>query len=91
MQRGTHGAGSFRNVYGRSNREIASQLYIAQKTVEKHLASAFQKLGISSRTQLVYPPVTSRRNSAIRVGAPRYELRAVPTLQAFAEAIAAIP
>jgi DNA-binding CsgD family transcriptional regulator len=38
---------------GRSNREIASQLYIAQKTVEKHLASAFQKLGISSRTQLV--------------------------------------
>jgi DNA-binding CsgD family transcriptional regulator len=38
---------------GRSNREIANQLYIAQKTVEKHLASAFQKLGISSRTQLV--------------------------------------
>ena len=37
---------------GRSNREIASQLYIAQKTVEKHLASAFQKLGISSRTEL---------------------------------------
>jgi DNA-binding CsgD family transcriptional regulator len=38
---------------GRSNREIASQLYIAQKTVEKHLASAFHKLGISSRSQLV--------------------------------------
>ena len=37
---------------GRSNREIARQLYIAQKTVEKHLASAFQKLGISSRTEL---------------------------------------
>jgi DNA-binding CsgD family transcriptional regulator len=38
---------------GRSNREIAGQLYIAQKTVEKHLASAFHKLGISSRSQLV--------------------------------------
>jgi DNA-binding CsgD family transcriptional regulator len=38
---------------GRTNREIASQLYIAQKTVEKHLASAFQKLGISSRSQLI--------------------------------------
>jgi DNA-binding CsgD family transcriptional regulator len=37
---------------GRSNREIASQLYIAQKTVEKHLASAFQKMGISSRAKL---------------------------------------
>ena len=37
---------------GRSNREIASQLCIAQKTVEKHLASAFHKLGITSRTKL---------------------------------------
>jgi DNA-binding CsgD family transcriptional regulator/tetratricopeptide (TPR) repeat protein len=37
---------------GRSNREIAGQLSIAQKTVEKHLASAYQKLGISSRAQL---------------------------------------
>jgi DNA-binding NarL/FixJ family response regulator len=37
---------------GRSNREIAGQLSIAQKTVEKHLASAYQKLGISSRSQL---------------------------------------
>jgi DNA-binding NarL/FixJ family response regulator len=38
---------------GRTNREIATQLYINQKTVEKHLASAYQKLGISSRAELI--------------------------------------
>jgi DNA-binding CsgD family transcriptional regulator/tetratricopeptide (TPR) repeat protein len=37
---------------GESNLEIAQRLSITHKTVEKHLASAYQKLGISSRTQL---------------------------------------
>ena len=37
---------------GRSNLEIAHQLSITHKTVEKHLGSAYQKLHISSRTQL---------------------------------------
>jgi len=37
---------------GRSNLEIAQQLSITHKTVEKHLASTYQKLGISSRAQL---------------------------------------
>ena len=39
-------------VRGESNLEIARALSISHKTVEKHLASAFQKLGISSRRQL---------------------------------------
>ena len=39
-------------VAGRSNLEIAQTLSVTHKTVEKHLASAYRKLGISSRVQL---------------------------------------
>lgn len=37
---------------GRSNVEIARGLSISHKTVEKHLGSVYQKLGLTSRTQL---------------------------------------
>jgi DNA-binding CsgD family transcriptional regulator len=37
---------------GRSNRQIALQLFITQATVETHLRHAFHKLGISSRADL---------------------------------------
>ena len=37
---------------GETNLEIARGLCISHKTVEKHLYSAFQKLGISSRRAL---------------------------------------
>jgi DNA-binding NarL/FixJ family response regulator len=37
---------------GRSNREIAHELYVTLKTVEGHLARAYTKLGISGRPQL---------------------------------------
>jgi len=37
---------------GRSNLEIARELSITHKTVEKHLASVYRKLGISSRGEL---------------------------------------
>jgi DNA-binding CsgD family transcriptional regulator len=39
-------------AHGHSNLEIARELSISHKTVEKHLASVFAKLGISSRRQL---------------------------------------
>lgn len=37
---------------GRSNVEIAQALFVTRKTVEKHLGSAYLKLGINSRDQL---------------------------------------
>ena len=38
---------------GRTNREIAHELYVTLKTVEGHLARAYTKLGIERRTQLL--------------------------------------
>jgi DNA-binding CsgD family transcriptional regulator len=37
---------------GRTNREIAQQLYVTLKTVEGHLAQTYTKLGITGRAQL---------------------------------------
>jgi DNA-binding CsgD family transcriptional regulator len=37
---------------GHSNRAIAERLYVTQRTVETHLTHAFQKLDITSRTEL---------------------------------------
>ena len=39
-------------VDGLSNKQIARQLFIAEHTVEVHLARAYSKLGVHSRTQL---------------------------------------
>jgi DNA-binding CsgD family transcriptional regulator len=38
---------------GRTNKEIATQLYLSVNTVETHLAHIFRKLGISRRWQLI--------------------------------------
>jgi DNA-binding CsgD family transcriptional regulator len=37
---------------GHTNREIAQTLFVTEKTVERHLSSAYQKLGVRSRFQL---------------------------------------
>ena len=37
---------------GLTNREIASRLFISNRTVETHLTHMLNKLGVSSRTQL---------------------------------------
>jgi DNA-binding NarL/FixJ family response regulator len=38
---------------GKSNREVAAELYLSTKTVEYHLANVFAKLAIHSRHELV--------------------------------------
>lgn len=37
---------------GRTNREIAAQLFVSVRTVETHLGSAYRKMGVRTRTQL---------------------------------------
>jgi len=37
---------------GRTNREIAHELYVTLKTVEGHLSRAYTKLGIRGRAEL---------------------------------------
>lgn len=39
---------------GRTNKEIASQLFISEQTVKSHINSIFKKLNVSRRTQLVH-------------------------------------
>lgn len=46
----------------RTNRAVAQALFVSEKTIETHLAHAYRKLGISSRSQL-----------AAVLGAHRYE------------------
>lgn len=40
-------------LQGMSNRQIASTLGLAQKTVEEHLTSIYTKLGVHSRAQAI--------------------------------------
>jgi DNA-binding CsgD family transcriptional regulator len=41
-----------RAAEGRTNREIAQELFVTVKTVETHLGNAYRKLGIGSRAEL---------------------------------------
>jgi DNA-binding CsgD family transcriptional regulator len=45
---------------GRSNREIAGELYVTLKAIEGHLARAYAKLGIEGRGQLAGAPGPSK-------------------------------
>ena len=64
---------------GRSNREIAHELYVTLKTVEGHLSRAYRKLGIEGRAQLSRlleerqgcPPSSERQIASTTLGFAR--------------------
>ncbi|MDA0185765.1 helix-turn-helix transcriptional regulator, partial [Solirubrobacter phytolaccae] len=45
---------------GRSNRDVAAELLVSVKTVERHLTSVYRKLGVGSRTELTAIEITPR-------------------------------
>jgi DNA-binding CsgD family transcriptional regulator len=53
---------------GRSNREIASELFMGVSTVESHLSRVYRKLGIRSRAELGARLATPRDDAANEVG-----------------------
>jgi len=38
---------------GLANKQIALELQVCEKTVEKHLTSIYRKIGVTSRTQAI--------------------------------------
>ncbi len=48
---------------GRTNRDVAAQLFLSPRTIDFHLRNVFRKLGISSRTELV---VYTKKNTMAR-------------------------
>ena len=54
-------------VERKTNPEIASELFLSQKTVETHLRNIFRKIGVSSRVELAR--VVERAENAPRVSA----------------------
>jgi DNA-binding NarL/FixJ family response regulator len=55
---------------GMSNKAIANQLRISPRTVEGHLNHVFEKLGTSSRTELVHYALADSLFSRERIGEP---------------------
>jgi len=43
---------ALRVAEGRTNPEVAAELFVSRKTVEHHLSQVYRKLGVRSRTEL---------------------------------------
>jgi DNA-binding NarL/FixJ family response regulator len=55
---------------GRTNRQIAAELYLSEKTVETHLSRVFAKLGVGSRAEVAAAVGRARSGTSPMVGPP---------------------
>jgi two-component system, NarL family, response regulator LiaR len=58
---------------GKSNKQIASELYVEEKTVKAHVSGVLRKLGVRSRTQAALSAVKSNLVSIEDLGAEEEE------------------
>lgn len=65
-------------VIGLTNQEIGAQMFLAESTVKSHLSSAYNKLGVRSRSEAVTVILggPDSLGSGIAAVAPKVELRA---------------
>ena len=58
---------------GRSNRQIAAELYVSVRTVEAHLSHIYRKLGVRSRAELTRRLITAERSAKAAGQAPKVQ------------------
>jgi DNA-binding NarL/FixJ family response regulator len=65
-------------VMGLTNQEISAQMFLAESTVKSHLSSAYNKLGVRSRSEAVAVILDGPDSlgTGIAIAAPKVELRA---------------
>ena len=57
---------------GRTNAQIAAELYISPRTASVHVSSILRKLGVSSRVQAA---AIAERAGLLRAGSPKHPRR----------------
>lgn len=58
-------------VQGRTNKDIAQTMFLSVRTVEAHLRSVYEKLGVRSRTEAVLWAIEHRRGEGHDQSVPR--------------------
>lgn len=79
---------------GLTNREVANQLCVAEKTVKFHLTNIYKKLNISRRSQIIWTLplsdfVEARRNSSAVSSSAKENVMSVGTGEGVTEVIPA--
>ena len=58
---------------GRSNKQIAAELYVSVRTVEAHLSHIYRKLGVRSRAELTRRLITVERSAKAADQGPKVQ------------------